>query len=646
MTTLSNDRPFRSSTSRTQREQQLAAQKAHQAQQARQAQQAVKPDGAAAATDKASAPEKRQPPSAEVVGGKRSVHKHHDHAVRDRLKAKAKAEQTGAPDPRGPDELKPPPTQADAIKQQLDELKDVKDPGAKALDKKLGQVPGFKSMDPEDQAQVRDLIEQEGDLGKLVRKRMNKALGDPAFGNKSADEQQHAIYEAAETDVPPSAKDIRDGLQDDPAFKQLDKAGQQAITRMLSGPGADRLAATMKEQARNLSDSEKTPSQRAGMVEALAARAELMARKDIPAEAKEWAAESFSEATRRFGDAGPYAKSFREMLRSPSFNKLSSSEKARAVGESTRLFEEAAPDKAPGVADTKAALNKDPGYKALSPDDKKQLDRLIDGDTAVSKAARARIDKMQNNPLYEHQSERGKARMLANVQNLGGVPHGVDSQLPSPKVKGTASFTDKQDMKVGDAQVAPGPATKHTVTVKRGDKAFSVDVVVPKLLQPGMKAPSLDKIKDALSRLPDDQLSKLKQVVVAEGPDPNGGSMSTDGSGQVNIYPTDNDRVAREEHNPGTMAEILQHEVGHIASLQPWGNDMQSKGWQDWQKAMKTDGVRPSSYAGTNPAEDFAEAYAAYTGTLNDPKAHAGYRKLFGERFAILDKLLAGKQRS
>jgi hypothetical protein len=624
MTTLSNDRPFRStSQQRTQREQQLAAQ----------------------TSDKASPAAVRAPVSADVVNGRRHAHVHHDHSVRERLKAKATRE--GQPSPEGhEDGYAPPPTKAEALKRELGELKDVKDPGAIALDKRLSKVPGFNAMDPADQAQVRDLAKQAGDVGTLTRKRLNKALSDPAFAGKSAEEQQQAIYEAAEPRLPPSAEDIRDALSDDPAFKKLDKAGQRAIKKMLSGPDADRLAATMGEQVQNLSDPEKTPAQREGVMQALAARAELMARKDIPAEAREWAAESFSQATRRFGNAGPYANAFREMLRSPSFNKLSAEQKAQAVGESTRLFEEAAPDKAADVDVTRKSLANDPAYKAMPDPDRNTLDRLINGDTQVSKAARARIDKLKSNPLYQHASTAGRARMLANIQNLGGVPHGVDSQLPSPTVNGQAKVTATKDLKVGDPEVAPGPATQHTVTVTRGKRSFHVDVVMPQQLEPGMKAPSLEQIKNALTRLPDDQLTKMKRIVVAEGRDPNGGSMSTEGGGKVNIYPTDNARVAKEEHDPGTMAEILTHEVGHIASIQPWGEDMQSKGWKNWKAAMASDGVRPSSYAGTNPAEDYAEAYAAYTGTLNDPKAHAAYRKLFPNRFAIIDEMVAGQNRS
>ena len=68
----------------------------------------------------------------------------------------------------------------EAIKQQLGALKDVKDPGAAALEKRLDKLPGFKSMDPKDQAQVRELIHEKGDFGKLVRKRLNKAISDPA----------------------------------------------------------------------------------------------------------------------------------------------------------------------------------------------------------------------------------------------------------------------------------------------------------------------------------------------------------------------------------------------------------------------------------------------------------------------------------
>lgn len=585
--------------------------------------------------------------SASTVQASRTLHATGDAAAKARVHAQEQAKPMPGAEPqgraggaRGPGADPEIETKAQALKAALAKVKDVPDLGAKAISDRLAKTKAFKVLSPDDKAELKARVEATDDEGVLARKQALQTLKRPEFAKLNADQQANALYGAVAPSLPPSAKGIREGLAEEPGYNKLDKAGQAAIAKALKGPNAEKFAAGLQRDVESLGDPEKTAAQRAGILQSIAARAEVAARTDLSPDAKEWMGELLAGAAQRFGDAGPYAKGVREMLRSKSFNKLSPAEKERAVGESTRLFEPADTKRAPSADQTRKALEADLAFKAMNPDERAVLKRLTSGDTAVSKAARARIADLKSSPLYRHQGVKGQASMLANVQTLGGVPHGVDEQLPSPDVKGTTAVAASKQVAQGDAEVARGPATQHTVAIKRGKTTFNIDVVVPKKMGEGMIAPSLDKIRNALSRLPDDQLKRMTRIVVAEGLDPKGGTMSTDGKGQVNIYPTDDPDKARAEQQPGTMAEILKHEVGHIASLQPWGDDMKSPGWKKWQAAMKQDGLRPSSYAATNPAEDFAEAYAAYTGTDGDAVARAGYRKLFPARFAVLDKLL------
>lgn len=237
--------------------------------------------------------------------------------------------------------------------------------------------------------------------------------------------------------------------------------------------------------------------------------------------------------------------------------------------------------------------------------------------------------------------------MLANFQNFGGLPYGASDVTPSPAPSGEVSHGPTRDV-TAMFQGGEFKGTAHQVRITRGDKTFEVDVIMPKEQDACAHLPKLKTLEDSLRRLNDDQLQRLERLVVdpSEGPGNRGGGMYTQGDdGQVNISPSDGPEEAEFRYRPGELAEILTHEDGHFASIKPWGQDTTSPPWQAYRQAAKKDRLGISQYGNTNLTEDFAEAWALYRGSRHDPKTMDALRKLYPNRFALLDDMMARQKR-
>ena len=92
-------------------------------------------------------------------------------------------------------------------------------------------------------------------------------------------------------------------------------------------------------------------------------------------------------------------------------------------------------------------------------------------------------------------------------------------------------------------------------------------------------------------------------------------------------------------HNFVEMELSLAHEIGHFVGSDKLGSPSDAR-WQQWGAAANTDNLSVSRYAKNNLDEDFAETYSLYTMSKDTP-AHAKYRGLMPERFALLDRLTA-----
>ena len=190
---------------------------------------------------------------------------------------------------------------------------------------------------------------------------------------------------------------------------------------------------------------------------------------------------------------------------------------------------------------------------------KERLDRLTQNQSAIGKNARAELRTLMKTPAWTQGGEKTQQEILKGVQDLGVLPYGVNHLTPSAQPNGTTRVAGKKDVTTTFENGDEGAAVRHAIEIKRGDRTFSVDVDIPKEKIPGRFQPTLSQVRDALSRLPDDQLNSLQRVVV--NPDGKLGSgMSTQGDdGIVQVSPAHAREDVKNQFNPGEMSEIFSH---------------------------------------------------------------------------------------
>src|SRR5205823_1699982 len=205
-----------------------------------------------------------------------------------------------------------------------------------------------------------------------------------------------------------------------------------------------------------------------------------------------------------------------------------------------------------------------------------------------------------------HASDAQKSEMLRNIQELGGRPDGATDLDPDAGVgTGRATLGDRRRIPRFQFNGATGPAIEHTVTVRHGARTYSIPVVLPERTQPGMMTPTIDQIQQGLERLPESQLRHVRQVVANPIASPDtrspfgedlGTDMSTTGDGRIMIYPRPiapppppqpgqppQPPQPERPFDPRDLARVLTHELGHVASIQAWGEDLNGPGWTRWK---------------------------------------------------------------
>ncbi len=190
-------------------------------------------------------------------------------------------------------------------------------------------------------------------------------------------------------------------------------------------------------------------------------------------------------------------------------------------------------------------------------------------------------------------------------------------------------------------------ADAHVFTATYGD-GTSLKVVAPKAPDPAYHQHTATQAAQAARYLPKKLREILKEIRLnpVENPDdaywaaqyqmPDFHSYMTAGSdGIVTIYPT---AVAKgKQPDEQYMRGTLIHEAGHTWSFQNWGEDRTKGKWLDWEKAMESDRVAVSQYAGSDIQEDVAETVQVYGSTKGKPR-YEEYKKIVPARFAILEK--------
>lgn len=216
------------------------------------------------------------------------------------------------------------------------------------------------------------------------------------------------------------------------------------------------------------------------------------------------------------------------------------------------------------------------------------------------------------------------------------------ANLPFPRI---------QPYKVTGPQVIPqgrfvdGQSPAHRYVVNVGGR--NISVLAPKTLNHRNGVfHNVEQVAKALAILPAASRALIREVRInpersandayfaREYNNPEHRSYMTAGAtGTVDIYPTET--PAGQVY----LNRTLIHESGHTLSFRRWGHDLNSRPWRAWRAAGQADGVVPSDYARTSPAEDLSETLEIYALVRNRPE-EARFREMMPGRFALLDRLV------
>jgi len=282
------------------------------------------------------------------------------------------------------------------------------------------------------------------------------------------------------------------------------------------------------------------------------------------------------------------------------------------------------------------------------------MNRLISGLKDASNATRKISDA-----LREAEADAGALfRGGSSSHRHSHKPENVPAPTTDVKVVGSkldADVFDKRRLpyKIGK----PTDVAKHAFYSGKADAlkykieidGQTIDVYYPKTLDPKMgHFHTVDEIAKGLAALPKVTRELVVGVNVNPGHDPDDKDwanqdimpknarayMAGGEDGVIEVFPTKNAKA--QSYLDGTMI----HESGHILTEQQWGSD-DTKGadWKQWSKAIAADKNQVSRYGTSSPNEDFSEAFQQYI-TYKGTKYEADARKLWPNRFAIIDKLV------
>jgi hypothetical protein len=272
----------------------------------------------------------------------------------------------------------------------------------------------------------------------------------------------------------------------------------------------------------------------------------------------------------------------------------------------------------------------DPKFAGLTPEEQQAW--------YASRSAGEPISGPSFDKLTPDQQE---AALKEFMQNQPGIPNVVANFPGSFR---TAKYQLSAGTPVSDVPFASGAAagTRYQVTVD----GRAIDVYLPSNPK---DVTSIDTVAEGLAKLPADARSKIKTLYVDAKSNPHdailGGiygikdyqaAATVDpATGNVNLFPLS------KVDTPDMLAGTLTHESGHIIASEVFGHDG-SKGWTEWENAVRSDGLEVSTYAKTTPGEDFSETYQLYQMVKGTP-SEAEFRAMYPNRFRILDQITKGK---
>jgi len=294
---------------------------------------------------------------------------------------------------------------------------------------------------------------------------------------------------------------------------------------------------------------------------------------------------------------------------------------------------------------TLTALVKSPGFGQLPAAEQGKLLNLVGGQNAfISKPERQALDTLLKSAAFTGADAAGQCKQLRDFMTAQAATPMLVSQNGSALPR--APYTCSEAKDAGEVTFTSGKAAGVTRDVKIGDQ--SIKVTLPKNPPAGSNLPTIDEVAKGLAALPPASRALVKEVMVEpnQNPsdsywatkygDPNFRSYMTAGSdGVVNIYPTTHKQTQT------VLEQSMIHETGHVLSRSKWGQDGDAR-WDDWKKAITSDGVVASRYAKNSQGEDFAESLTLYMNVKGTDR-EAELRALMPERFKLLDKLLAPK---
>ncbi len=235
-------------------------------------------------------------------------------------------------------------------------------------------------------------------------------------------------------------------------------------------------------------------------------------------------------------------------------------------------------------------------------------------------------------PLFDALTKTPEAQSASLRQLLQHYPPGTDPYAPLSDFSGSRAVDyridrtwQKDDVLFYEVVYAGQP--EQRITISLPPRSADADTTV--------FSPSMREVALSLAHLPDKErrlvhdvvIHPTEQEIMVAGETAHA-AMDTDGRGLVNIYGKPVPWLQRE------MTGSFIHEVGHNLAKSLW----KAFSSPAWRQAIAEDSVAFSGYAGTAPAEDFADSLVGYfdvVGTAQEDE----FRTLMPHRFAMLDAI-------
>jgi hypothetical protein len=403
-------------------------------------------------------------------------------------------------------------------------------------------------------------------------------------------------------------------MQADPAFQKLDPQTQRDVT--------GRLEAARKDPAARRNIASLTSSEGFGKMGGEQQQRMLAAQGTDP-----------KDSTR--------TTELKTLANSPSFQGLSGPVQNAALEAYTKQAAN------PAARSTIARIAGSPGFAGLNATEQQRMLNLISGNNQqVSQPARAAAQTLVNSPAFTSGTAAQQTQQLRDLMTTQpGLGVTVQTNgLTTPQTPFSVSAPTA--IPNHPFSSGPAPAQQYQVTVD----GRQITVTMPATPNPAAGAtPTIEQVAQGIASLPKSSRDLINSVTVNPAANPADAHwgriygqpgfrsyMTAGAAGDINVYPS------AQPHHQGTFTDSLVHETGHTASQRRFGVSDRGPGWNAWRAAAASDGLVPSTYARASPQEDFSETLALYQGTRNNPATAAELRRLFPERFRILDSMFGG----